>query len=282
MPDCWCCATTCRFVWRAPRRHLPRFSARDREGVAPAVRGAAAARDGAHLRRRPFLRRPADRNGRRRASRDSPTGCCCSLIRCIRRGSRINCAPHFSRSCAPPRSSSTARAIPSAASRNCARRSPRFQHAPRSWSVERSGHDLKHGSTPGRGDSGPHAILKNNSPKGMLYARIPLYDSPRDPGHPHRFEDQFPEGAARTFSAIWTITVGSIFPRDTSIPGRYSRWDIASTCPPLEIISCDRRFEFRPLNARGREIVAALPSACWRTIRTGTSSASKARCSPAV
>ena len=38
-------------------------------------------------------------------------------------------------------------------------------------------------------------------------------------------------------------------------PGRYSRWDIASTCPPLEIIAYDRRFEFRPLNARGREIL---------------------------
>src|SRR3982751_3462208 len=38
-------------------------------------------------------------------------------------------------------------------------------------------------------------------------------------------------------------------------PGRYSRWDIASTCPPLEIISYDRRFEFRPLNARGSAIL---------------------------
>ena len=37
-------------------------------------------------------------------------------------------------------------------------------------------------------------------------------------------------------------------------PGRYSRWDIASTCPPLEIISYDRRMEFRPLNERGRKI----------------------------
>src|ERR1035437_1718213 len=33
-------------------------------------------------------------------------------------------------------------------------------------------------------------------------------------------------------------------------PGRYSRWDIASTCPPLEIVSYDRRVEFRPLHAR--------------------------------
>src|SRR5512146_439942 len=37
-------------------------------------------------------------------------------------------------------------------------------------------------------------------------------------------------------------------------PGRYSRWDIASTCPPLEIVSYDRRVEFRPLNERGRRI----------------------------
>src|SRR3954469_24477925 len=38
-------------------------------------------------------------------------------------------------------------------------------------------------------------------------------------------------------------------------PGRYSRWDVASTCPPLEIISYDRRVEFRPLNERGTVIV---------------------------
>jgi anthranilate synthase len=38
-------------------------------------------------------------------------------------------------------------------------------------------------------------------------------------------------------------------------PGRYSRWDIASTRPPLEIIAYDRRVEFRPLNDRGRAIV---------------------------
>ena len=37
-------------------------------------------------------------------------------------------------------------------------------------------------------------------------------------------------------------------------PGRYSRWDIASTCPPLEIVSYDRRVEFRPLNRARRKI----------------------------
>jgi anthranilate synthase len=41
-------------------------------------------------------------------------------------------------------------------------------------------------------------------------------------------------------------------------PGRYSRWDFASTCPPLEIVSYDRRMEFRPLNERGQRIAALL------------------------
>src|ERR1035441_7277797 len=38
-------------------------------------------------------------------------------------------------------------------------------------------------------------------------------------------------------------------------PGRYSRWDIGSACPPLEIVSYDRRVEFHPLNERGRKIL---------------------------
>ena len=41
-------------------------------------------------------------------------------------------------------------------------------------------------------------------------------------------------------------------------PGRYSRWDIASTCPPLEIISYDREVQFQPLNQRGEKILAML------------------------
>jgi anthranilate synthase len=41
-------------------------------------------------------------------------------------------------------------------------------------------------------------------------------------------------------------------------PGRYSRWDIASVCPPLEIVSYDRRVEFRPLNTRGQIICQML------------------------
>ncbi len=41
-------------------------------------------------------------------------------------------------------------------------------------------------------------------------------------------------------------------------PGRYSRWDIASTCPPLEIVAFDRQVEIRPLNERGRRIIRIL------------------------
>ena len=41
-------------------------------------------------------------------------------------------------------------------------------------------------------------------------------------------------------------------------PGRYSRWDIASTCPPLEIVSYDREVQFRPLNQRGEKLLAIL------------------------
>ncbi len=40
-------------------------------------------------------------------------------------------------------------------------------------------------------------------------------------------------------------------------PGRYSRWDIASVCPPLEIVALGRTVEFRPLNTRG-EIIAQI------------------------
>ena len=41
-------------------------------------------------------------------------------------------------------------------------------------------------------------------------------------------------------------------------PGRYSRWDVASTQPPLEIVSYDRRIEIRPLNQRGEKIAQIL------------------------
>ena len=58
-------------------------------------------------------------------------------------------------------------------------------------------------------------------------------------------------------------------------PGRYSRWDIASACPPLEIVAYDRRVEFRPLNERGRAIAAIAPSGAGSDIRTGRNSAGR-------
>ncbi len=41
-------------------------------------------------------------------------------------------------------------------------------------------------------------------------------------------------------------------------PGRYSRWDIASVRPPLEILGFGRRILFRPLNLRGEMLVRML------------------------
>src|SRR6202050_603169 len=51
---------------------------------------------------------------------------------------------------------------------------------------------------------------------------------------------------------------GVYFSSGYEYPGRYSRWDFGSTCPPLEIVSYDRRVEFRSLNERGRRIAEIL------------------------
>ena len=52
-------------------------------------------------------------------------------------------------------------------------------------------------------------------------------------------------------------------------PGRYSRWDIASVCPPLEIVAYDRRVEFRPLNERGEALNRILASGAGRASALG-------------
>jgi anthranilate synthase len=41
-------------------------------------------------------------------------------------------------------------------------------------------------------------------------------------------------------------------------PERYSRWDVASICPPLEIVSAGRDIDFRPLNKRGEALTQIL------------------------
>src|SRR5712692_1149560 len=41
-------------------------------------------------------------------------------------------------------------------------------------------------------------------------------------------------------------------------PERYSRWDVASICPPLEIVAAGRDIHFRPLNKRGEALAQIL------------------------
>jgi hypothetical protein len=78
----------------------------------------AAPRAGARVRRRAFLRRKANRHGRRRAS---GLGRRLAVAR-LSSASRTSRAPGFSRNGALPRCSSTARATPSARWRSCVRR----------------------------------------------------------------------------------------------------------------------------------------------------------------
>ena len=56
-------------------------------------------------------------------------------------------------------------------------------------------------------------------------------------------------------------------------PERYSRWDIASICPPIEIVAAGPEIEFRPLNARGEVLNQMLHRRCWKAIRIGKRSA---------
>ena len=51
---------------------------------------------------------------------------------------------------------------------------------------------------------------------------------------------------------------GVYFSSGYEYPGRYSRWDIAAICPPLEIVGYERRLEFRPLNERGAALCRML------------------------
>src|SRR5262244_2287945 len=41
-------------------------------------------------------------------------------------------------------------------------------------------------------------------------------------------------------------------------PGRYSRWDIASVAPPVEIVGRERQLEIRSLNERGQVLIQLL------------------------
>src|SRR5712671_5461357 len=51
---------------------------------------------------------------------------------------------------------------------------------------------------------------------------------------------------------------GFYFSSGYEYPGRYSRWDIASVCPPLEIIAHARKVQIHPLNTRGEVLCEML------------------------
>ncbi len=46
-------------------------------------------------------------------------------------------------------------------------------------------------------------------------------------------------------------------------PERYSRWDVGSIAPPLEIVAAGRQMDFRPLNERG-EVLEPNPASVAR------------------
>ena len=61
-------------------------------------------------------------------------------------------------------------------------------------------------------------------------------------------------------------------------PGRYSRWDLGSTRPPLEILAFDRRIEFRPLNTRGEILNQMLAPGSGRSPALGFVRLGERRC----
>ncbi|HRU06270.1 MAG TPA: anthranilate synthase component I [Candidatus Brocadiia bacterium] len=57
---------------------------------------------------------------------------------------------------------------------------------------------------------------------------------------------------------------GAVFASGYEYPGRYSRWDIAFSDPPVELISRGRRFDLRALNDRGRQLLLMMAPALGR------------------
>src|SRR5919204_5771301 len=48
---------------------------------------------------------------------------------------------------------------------------------------------------------------------------------------------------------------GALFASSYEYPGRYTRWDMGFVDPPLALVSRERSFEVRALNARGRVLI---------------------------
>ena len=60
-------------------------------------------------------------------------------------------------------------------------------------------------------------------------------------------------------------------------PGRYSRWDIASVRPPLEIVALGPARRVPPAEPARRDAHPDAATRCWPTIRTGRASSLRGR-----
>ncbi len=100
------------------------------------------------------------------------------------------------------------------------------------------------------------------SPPEFRYAEADLQDAGRNQRHP-------PDVRAFPIKKAWGTLLhkldryrGIYLSSGYEYPERYSRWDVASVCPPIEIIAAGRDIEFNPLNARGEVLNKMLyPSA---------------------
>ena len=121
--------------------------------------------------------------------------------------------------------------------------------------VEGAGHDLKPAARMAGEILLPHVTLRNKSPRGISMREY-RYTTPHGIQVTRSAsKTNFRKGLQHLLDDLDQHR-GIYLSSGYEYPGRYSRWDIASTCPPLEIISYDRRVEFRPLNARGVKIGA--------------------------
>jgi hypothetical protein len=107
-----------------------------------------------------------------------------------------------------------------------------------------------------------------------------IYNSSRDRSYSDRNKGGFRRGLKHLLRDL-DHSRGVYLSSGYEYPGRYSRWDIASTRPPLEIVSYDRRVEFRPLSIRG-EILNQILLPVLRAIRIGNRSPAWMASWPAV
>jgi anthranilate synthase len=93
------------------------------------------------------------------------------------------------------------------------------------------------------------------------------------PHHIPRDRTDVPEREQfRKLKSALDSTRGIYLSSSYEFPGRYSRWDIASSAPPLEITAKDREIVLRPLNARGESLNRILepvlaPHPHWESFR---------------